>query len=74
MKIWIVEGYGGDYEDAREWQLKAFFDQTKAEAFAEKLRTGKLVDRDRLKYYQHITDAKYNVFPLTIGDKPKERS
>lgn len=72
MKIWIVEGYGGEYEDAREWQIKAFFDRKRAEAYAERLRSGKLVDKVHREHGLDIGEVKYNVFPLPLGDKPKK--
>lgn len=37
MKIYIVEGHTGEYEDAHNWIVRAFVDESKAEAFLNTL-------------------------------------
>ena len=57
MNIFIVNGQTGEYEDFRDWQVKAFALKRKANAYAKKLnaiasrfdRSASYEDRDKLR-------------------------
>lgn len=48
MKIWIVEGCTGIYEDRRKWQIAAYFDWRKARSHC--IKAQKYCDQNRIKY------------------------
>jgi len=58
MKIYIVFATSGQYEDYREWPVKAFKCFTQAEIFAKKAK--KKADKNKSKYDMELEQAEKN--------------
>lgn len=52
MKIWIVQGEAGEYEDHREWIVAAFLSEKKAQELREKAQ--KRADKIRSMPYEVV--------------------
>ncbi len=60
MKIYIVMGQEGRYDDFNEWVEKVFLDEKKAERWAE--NKGAQVEKKDVKKYGFGADKSYVVF------------
>lgn len=58
MKIHIVFGTSGAYEDYMSWPVKAFADHEQADIFAKKAK--KKADKNKSKYDMKMEQAKKN--------------
>lgn len=64
--IYIVYGFSGQYEDAEQWNVKAFLDEKNAEIFCKKLNDFvKLKNKLNL---QSPTGAQYNITKVELSE------
>lgn len=59
MKVWIVEGSTGEYEDRQQWIVKAFASEERAEALQARLND--ILKENQLHYYNVTERDDYRV-------------
>lgn len=64
MKVWIVEGSTGEYEDRQQWIVKAFASEEQAEALQARLnqaRLNNILKENQLHYYNVTERDDYRI-------------
>lgn len=88
-RVFVVTGETGEYDDKRDWLVKAFFDEDKANALSEKLNlwciandaalgsssypTVKTCPLDK-KFQADRTGTRYYCWTMPVSGKPKSKA